>query len=176
MSAKTPSKKLSVLYVSTAGRSVVQVVPEGGRITIGNQTWKVTRNNLVPGKGTGKTGRWDVMCVEGQTEAVPVWASTPLTSIEFDAAAHNNLLEQINALARGGRPNAINWIQVAISGLLVIGLVGFGVVLHGDLGDLQKSVDQVNSKLDAQCPPPCSDTTVVGGGATSPRPQAGAGR
>lgn len=158
---KNPALPLRVLYVSTAGRKVVSVIPNGNLLTIGSESWKVGRNHLFPGKG-----KFDVVCVQGQSEALPVWEKTPIGPEEVDAIAHNNLLEQIHSLSKGNKGTAVSWIQVGISALLILAIIGVGVKLNGDLEDLSKQVDAL------QCPPNCSgpgdDTTTV-----QPQPQQG---
>lgn len=151
---KNPSLPLKVLYVSTAGRKVVRVIPDGNLLTIGNESWKVGRNHLFPGKG-----KFDVVAVQGQSEALPVWEKTPIGPEEVDAIAHNNLLEQIHSLSKGNKANAVSWIQMGISAILILSIIGVGVKMNGDLEDVSKKLDGL------QCPPNCSpgsdDRTTV---------------
>jgi hypothetical protein len=152
--AKNPALSLRALYVSTAGRKIVSVVPQGNLLTIGNESWKVGRNHLFPGKG-----KFDVVCVQGQSECLPVWEKTPIGPEEVDAIAHNNLLEQIHSLSKGNKTTAISWIQVGMSLLLFLAIVGVGVKLNGDFEDMSDKLDTL-----APCPPNCAnrgDTTTV---------------
>lgn len=152
---KNPGLTLRVLYVSSAGRKVVKCTPDAGKVTIGNETWKVDRNHLFPGKG-----KFDVVCVQGQSEAMPVWASSPITPEEFDAAAHNNLLEQVHAVAQGNRTTTVSWVQLGMLGLLFIAIIGIGIKLNGDFSDLQKSIDNLAHQTCGPTTAGCAQDTV----------------
>jgi len=145
---------LRVLYVSTAGRRIVRVTPQGSFVSFGGQTWKCTRNHLLPGKG-----KFDVVCVQGQSEAAPIWAESPISPQEADALGNNNLLEQIHALSKGGKSNAVNWISVGLTGLLVLGIIIAGVVIHGDVEDLSVKISRIEERLGTAGG--ASDTTTV---------------
>ncbi len=145
MKPKAPKLALRVLHVTTAGRSIVKVVPQRDSVTIGTETWKVTRAHIWPGKGP-----FDVAVVSGQSEAVPVWERSPISATEYDRTAHDNLLQQIRDLAQGGRSNAINWLQVGLSALVVLSLAGVGFTLHGDQEDLKELIEQTHVLPGAQ--------------------------
>lgn len=150
---KNPNLRLRVLYVSAAGRKVVNVVPDQGMISIGNESWKVGPNHRFPGKG-----KFDVVAPQGQSECLPVWAPTPVGSVELDAAANNNALQQLNAISAGGKTNAISWVQVGLSVLLFLAIIGVGIKLNNDFDALKVSIDTLGQKMDKQAP---GDTTVV---------------
>lgn len=153
--AKNPNLALRVLYVSTAGRKIVNVIPTGNLLTIGNESWKVGRNHLLPGKG-----KFDVVCVQGQSECLPVWEKTPISPEELDAIAHNNLLEQIHSLAKGNKTGAVSWVQMGISALLILAIIGVGVKLNGDLEDVNKKLDAMRCPDGMTCSTTEDRTTV----------------
>lgn len=136
--------ELRVLFVSTAGRRVVRVEPKDGILTIeGQGSWKVDHNRIFPGKGP-----FDCICVQGQGEALSLWEQTPLTATEVDGIANDNLLRQIKELAQGGQQNKINWMQVGVSFLLFIAIVGVGFKVNGDIEDLSKDLHAAHPLLD----------------------------
>lgn len=158
--SKTPSLALRVLYVSTAGRQVVKVEPKDGVITVpGKGAWRVDHLRILPGKGP-----FDCICVEGQGEALPIWAATRLTAAQVDNLANDNLLRQIKELAQGGEKQKVNWLQVGISALLLLAIVGMGFKLSGDIEDIQKDLHRSHPILDQPPQQSGGDTTVVHGG------------
>ncbi len=132
---KKPGTPVRMLYVSMAAPKVIKVVPRSGLLTVGAETWKVSRNCLFP-----PGGKFDVICVQGQSEALPVWGVSLLTTEQLNAIANNNLLTQVHGLSQGGKTNAVSWIQVGLTGLVVLAIIGVGFKLNGDMEDLQKQI------------------------------------
>lgn len=142
--AKNPGLALRVRYISQAGTSVVKVVPDGGNVSIGNETWKVPPGALYTDKS-----RPTVDCVQGRAVAEIKWGERdPLTPEEYDATAHNNLLEQIHTISKGGKTSAISWVQVGLSAVLVLAIVGVGFKLNGDFEDVHSAIKRSHPAMD----------------------------
>lgn len=150
---KNPNLHLRVLYVSAAGRKVVKVKPEMGAVSIGNESFKVGPEHRFPGKG-----KFDVVAVQGNSQAMPVWRDSPVGSVEYDAGLNNNALMQLNSISAGGRTSAISWVQVGLSVLLFLAIVGVGIKLNSDFDALKSSIDALAVKVEGQQP---NDSTVI---------------
>lgn len=153
---KQPRMHLNVLYVSSAGRQVVPVVPKGKLVTINGQSWKVTRQHVFPGKGT-----FDVICVEGQGEAVPVDRASPVSAIEIDGFAYTDYLLQVKALAKGGHSQKVGWVGVGIQVALFLALIIVAVVINGHISDLESLIHQLHQ---GQAPGQGGDVTTYNPG------------
>lgn len=139
---KTPKLTIPILYVSRAGRKIVQAEPVGDTITIGNETATIRDGSILPGKG-----KFQAVMVQGRPELVNFFGEAENggpTAAEFDAVAHDNLLEQLRNSARRDRTQAVNWIQVGLSFLVVLALIGGAVKLHGDLEDLRQDMENMH--------------------------------
>jgi len=139
---KNPGVPLRMLYVSAGQPKVIKVWLKSGMTTVGDETWKVNRNcSFPPG------GKFDIICVQGQSEAVPVWGLSVLTTEQLNAIANNNLLVQVHGLSQGGKTPAISWVQVGLTGLMILAILGVGFKLSGDFDDL-------HAQIAAAHPPP----------------------
>lgn len=151
--AKQPMKPLRVLHVTSAGRNVVSVVPKQSTVSIGNQTWACRpRDHLWPGKGP-----WDVVAVDGQSACLSPWQPTHVTAQEYDTGIGNNLLEQVHNLARGGKSQRVSWVNMGLSFVVILCIIGMGFKLGGDIEDLGDKIAASHPELQA----PREDRTTV---------------
>lgn len=161
---KPPSLALRVLYVSTAGRSIVNVTPDGDKISIGGKTARCDHEHIFPGGKKG--GKFDAIYIEGHDQCVPVYGAKNILSPEWaDALAHTNIVKQLHDIASGGKKERIAWTPIIMNGLLIIAVAAVGIILHGDVQDMHD--DLVASHPSLQPPPQAGqndgDTTVVNG-------------
>lgn len=139
---KTPKLTIPILYVSRAGRKIVQAEPQGDKITIGNETATIRDGSILPGKG-----KFAAVMVQGRPELITFFGEVENggpTAAEFDAVAHDNLLEQLRNSAHRDRTQAVNWIQVGLSFLVVLALIGGAVKINGDIEDLRKEMKDMH--------------------------------
>jgi hypothetical protein len=138
--AKLPKTLLNVEYVTLAGTKMVQVQPEGDKVTIGATTAIVPRERI--GFDKKKGGAW-CRVAEGNPIALPLFQEAKMdgvTARQLDQTAHNNLLEQLNSLAKQNRAPGITWAILICMGILALVVVGVAVNQHNDLKDLKAQV------------------------------------
>lgn len=153
---KKPAIALRVLHVTGAGRKTVRVQPEGHKITIGGDTWAYkARDHRWPGKGP-----WDAIAVEGRDSCSSPYEETVLTSEGYNADVENNLLEQVHALSRGGKTERISWVNLGVSFLVILAVIGMTFHVGGKVDDLRHDL-QVWRLEDGGGV--SNDRTVVGG-------------
>lgn len=151
---KNPNLQMRVMYVSAAGRKIVKVRPDQGMLRIGTESFKVGPEHRFPGKG-----KFDVVVVQGQSEPLPVWRSSPVGSFELDGVAFNNAVKQFHTISEGGnKTTAISWVQVGLSTLLFLAIIGVGIKLNGDFDSLDSSIDALTLEFKNNNP---NDATVV---------------
>jgi len=141
--AKNPALKMRVLHVTGAGRKVVRVQHENKSLTIGGETWKCTQDHIFPGKPRRGAGKWDAICVEGQSEALPVWRSSPVTAVEYNDAVNDNLLIQQRINARGIRTPKSTWFNMSLQGLTLLVVIITYMALSGDMEELRNTMFQL---------------------------------
>lgn len=142
---KDPTPELRALHVSLGGRNIVKIKPDGDKITIGDKTWTLDHSCLAPGEG-----KWDVMLIDGQGQAVSFNADHENPSPEeWDAACHNNLLKQIHDLSSTPKTPGLSWLQLGILGLVVLCVIGAGVKNSNDAKAIKASIIDLQAHLQA---------------------------
>jgi len=134
---KEPKSKIEVGVISHGPARTVVVEQDGDTIRVGDDTYNVTHDDIFYGRKMPKA-----VVVKGRARALPVWAEAPgrVTSRQLDTAAHNNLLEQLNNLAKSNTSKLGTiglYIALAVVGLIVIGAT---VNVNGNIKDLRQEM------------------------------------
>lgn len=138
---------IDVEYVTRGGMRLVKGVSlTEDKVAINEKTYTVPADRTFP----GRKGRLACRIAEGNPVALPVWTDNPgkITARQLDSTAHDNSLEQLYNISRGGRAGqATN--MVLIIGLCVLGLVmvSVAVVQHNELSKVKTQLDEVHAKL-----------------------------
>lgn len=138
---KEPKTMLELEYITLAGSKTLQVPPGGGQIRIegdGGGTYEVRPSDIFP----GPKGRPKAIVVQGRARALQVWTNEPpeVTARQHDTAAHNNLLEQLHNMAKGGKVSLSTIWLFIIMGALALIVIGAAFNVNGNIKDLKADI------------------------------------
>lgn len=140
---KEPQAAIAVEIISLGPRKVVQAVPEGNKVTIGEDCYEVRHDDVF----AGAKGKPTAIVVKGRGRALTPWSEEPaeVTSRQLDTTAHNNLLDQLNSIAKNNEKKAGASIGVII-GLCALALIVIGGMVHlsGKVGDLDDKLGRTH--------------------------------
>lgn len=138
---------IAVNFRTRGGPRYLKAVPlEEDQVRINEKTYTVPREATYP----GKKGRTTCDIAEGNPVALPVWRDNPgkVTARQYDRTAHDNALEQLYNISRGGRSQKAGMLAMIIGfSIIGIALVATAVVQHNEVKDLSARLADIQSHL-----------------------------
>ena len=140
---KAPKGRIDVDFRTRGGpRFLKGAELDEDEVRINEKTYTVPHDRVYP----GRKGRVQCTIFEGNPVAAPVWTDNPgkVTARQLDRTAHDNALEQLYNISKGGRQQAASSLVVILmAAALAVVMIGVGIAQHNDVKKLQGQVDAI---------------------------------